>query len=591
MMLPIRPKPRHHEHCFGYLERLAFINGFHTVSGLTAYIKIVHGNSNFGLAQAINTTERFRLRGMPPTGFSLYTDSYGNASHQVAITDYKVCPECWKIDPWVRPSWGLRLNWTCHHHHCWLVAAESLEATRDCSWLGTLPEAGESCDTVAASFGQLIDGSCVGQPWHSDVLPIVTHYPEPMQVCHLITKLGRFWLETTRNAPSSHYMLNGSVGRLVFEAAIELLNDWPRNLYHCLDLLYERAPNDFSLQRVMGCWMRIAYIYCSAPIFEPLRTATERYIHRNWKGSLNEKNRRLPPHIIESHPRLNKRAIMEKYSRRAVRLVLNMPNAFDVQFAGTDHNKPFTADFAALVDRCQLDEHTGHDLKESAKLLGLHQERVRQLWKSNILQANRCAKESPDRRWHFSQSDITAFMARFLIIDATPPGKPLTAYHFLRFHKLSDQEVQAFFTQLQNHQVHLYGVPDMPFGKLLLDRAEVTDWLLQYRTKELDELAIEEAARLLGEKDEVVFQLVKKGLLRTVSPSQRIGAARRVAREELERFKSSYVSLSWLAQQQRRRPRDLLDELKPIYPVTGPKVDGCRKYFYRREEIRRWHSQ
>lgn len=282
---------------------------------------------------------------------------------------------------------------------------------------------------------------------------------------------------------------------------------------------------------------------------------------------------------------------MEKYSRKAVRLLLNMPHAFDVKFAGTHHNKPFTADCAALVDLCQRDEHTGHDLQESATLLGLHQERVRQLWKSNILQANRCAKESPDRRWHFTQNDIAASMARFLIVNATPPGKPLTAYHFLRFHKLSDQEVQAFFAQLQDHQVHLYGVPDMPFGKLLLDRAKVTDWLLQYRTKELDELAIEDAARLLGEKDEVVFQLVKKGLLRTVSPSQRIGAGRRVARKELERFTSSYVSLSWLAQQQKRRPRDLLDELKPIYPVTGPKVDGCRKYFYRRDEIRRWHSQ
>lgn len=593
MMLPVRPKPRRHEHCFGYLERLAFSNGFHSVASLTDYIHTHYGSWNFGLAKALDTNERFHLLGRSPSGFDLITERYGNAPHQVATSDYKICPACWKEDAWVRPGWGLRVNWTCHAHQCWLITAEATGVGRDNAWLGTLPVTGEHCDPIAATLGKLLDRSFTdaGQRWADQTVPIVTHYPETMQACRLITYLGRFWLETTRNAPSSHYMLNGPASRLVFDAAVELLNDWPSNLYHCLDLLSERAPNDFSLQRVMGSWMRIAYVYCHAPLFEPLRTATERYIHLKWKGNLNEKNRRLPTHIIESHPRLSKQAIMEKYSRKAVRLVLNMPHAFDVQFAGTHHNRPFTADYAALEDLWHRDEPAGHDLQESAALLSLHQERVRQLWKSNILQASQCAKTSPDRRWHFNKRDIAAFMARFLIVDATPPGKPLTAYHFLRFHKLSGHEVEAFFAQLQAHQVLLYGLPDMPFGRLLLDRDKVTDWLRQYRTKELDELAIEDAARLLGEKDEVVFQLVKKGLLRTVSPSQRIGAGRRVAREELERFTSSYVSLSWLAQQKKRRPRDLLDELKPIYPVTGPKVDGCRKYFYRRDEIRRWHSQ
>ena len=138
---------------------------------------------------------------------------------------------------------------------------------------------------------------------------------------------------------------------------------------------------------------------------------------------------------------------------------------------------------------------------------------------------------------------------------------------------------------VQTGELLLYAPPAALLGQCKLEQAKLRSWLASYRRQHAIDLAIEDAARELGEKEEVVFHLVKQGLLPSIAATHRKGSARRITHAGMARFREEYIALIELARQQRRRTRDLLDELKPIYPVTGPTIDGGRKYFYRREDL------
>jgi hypothetical protein len=95
-------------------------------------------------------------------------------------------------------------------------------------------------------------------------------------------------------------------------------------------------------------------------------------------------------------------------------------------------------------------------------------------------------------------------------------------------------------------------------------------------------LGVGDAAASLGVKEEVVYQLVSRGLL-AATGSVRFGGSR-VAVDELERFRETYISLAALAKQRKTSSQALLCKLC-VGPVTGPTVDGGRQYFLRRSEV------
>lgn len=89
------------------------------------------------------------------------------------------------------------------------------------------------------------------------------------------------------------------------------------------------------------------------------------------------------------------------------------------------------------------------------------------------------------------------------------------------------------------------------------------------------------AAKVLGIKQEVAYDLVRKGLLRSTTAG---ALGQRMSGADIELFQATYVSLANLARDGRRSPRALLAEL-PATPVCGPAIDGARQYFYRRSEV------
>jgi len=94
-------------------------------------------------------------------------------------------------------------------------------------------------------------------------------------------------------------------------------------------------------------------------------------------------------------------------------------------------------------------------------------------------------------------------------------------------------------------------------------------------------MSVDEAAKRLGLKQQVVYDLVKRGFLVSIQDEL---FGRRVTQAGLEDFRANYISLAEYAKSLNRAPRWLL-QTRPVKPISGPMIDGCRQYFFKRVDL------
>ena len=117
-------------------------------------------------------------------------------------------------------------------------------------------------------------------------------------------------------------------------------------------------------------------------------------------------------------------------------------------------------------------------------------------------------------------------------------------------------------------------------GRSELHVKELRAWLSDRRRTHEAWLSVDEAARRLGLKQQVTYELVARGLIASVV----LGRCRRVTPQAIECFRTTYVSLSEIASTHDMAPRRML-ALLGCQPTCGPGVDGARQYFYRRDDL------
>jgi len=115
-----------------------------------------------------------------------------------------------------------------------------------------------------------------------------------------------------------------------------------------------------------------------------------------------------------------------------------------------------------------------------------------------------------------------------------------------------------------------------------LDATQVRSWLAEHRIATNDWLSVDLAARVLGVKQQVAYELVAKGLLKTTPCSSN---ARAISAAQLQAFKNQYVSLVEIATNWGRSPKWVFLNIEAS-PVCGPSIDGTRQYFFLRADVR-----
>lgn len=153
--------------------------------------------------------------------------------------------------------------------------------------------------------------------------------------------------------------------------------------------------------------------------------------------------------------------------------------------------------------------------------------------------------------------------------------------HVLRYWHLTEEERTALVRALLAGE--LLSAADtgghVPIGSARLDPALIGAWLTRQRSGS-PSMTIDCAAKRLGIKQQVGYDLVRRGLLQ----ASRSASGYVVRQESLRRFTASFISMAELARRFATSPKAMLHRLDAV-PVTGPAIDGCRQYFYRRMDL------
>lgn len=121
---------------------------------------------------------------------------------------------------------------------------------------------------------------------------------------------------------------------------------------------------------------------------------------------------------------------------------------------------------------------------------------------------------------------------------------------------------------------------------LLFSSMDIRHWLRR-QSSAGEVFSIVEAASQLGVKQEVAYCLVRSGYL--IAESITVGRSDKtlIRMKNLDLFRNTFVDVRSIAKYWTTSSRWAVNYLKTsgVYPVTGPSVDACRQYFFRRQDL------
>jgi len=587
--LPVRPRPMPREAAVGYLIRIAQSNGFATPRQL--WHALHPSQYQMPLDElmdrvGVSIKDRKSLLGPLPN----YWKSPANLALGLAINDYnhscmRWCPLCLMESPYLHEEWGLKLQCVCTRHRIMLVdrcpacgAVQHFErsdiAQCPCGarlavtdWVATPTFLNRMCEWLAN-----------GSVGHASI-----NFPDLSAAAwhRLVRYLGQFTADYQPPHPGQiaglHHL---ELATAVVINVANLLEDWPQNFNMLLSATQKREPVTQSLQRSFGRLYRVLYVDLQASSFQFLRDAFEAYLHVNWYGFVGKRNRSLRADIVDNHPRLTLQEAAHQAGTNpaVVRHLIQselIPGIEGELPSGRHVRSVHQQDIEQIVILVQ----GAMTLIEAARLLALPKRRVRELAVAGVLTPIISRQRTKSSVWLFSSEQLMKF--------STVTGlnqnnvKPVSLKYILKSWHLRDGEFVVLVKSIEARELIPVIEKSVSLGEVVLDAGKVHSWLTAHRTSLDGLLSIDQAASILGVKQQVAYELVDRGFLCITETASR---ARKISIANLRIFKETYVSLVDLADHQKRSPKWTLRTLDAS-PVCGPLVDGSRQYFFRRSDV------
>jgi hypothetical protein len=364
-----------------------------------------------------------------------------------------------------------------------------------------------------------------------------------------------------------------------------LLEDWPKNFHALLHRARSEHLDASHLAQAYGPMYRVLYRDLAAPSFDPLRQVFEQHLHDNWFGLLGRRNRWLRIDTISTHPRQSATSVAEK-TKVGVAAIRHLAECETVSAYTVHHGsgrvaRAFPEEVIQHIQHLKQDSVT---LRDGASILRVARRRVRELLDAGLIRAWVDRRRANASTWWLSKSDVMMLATIGERIASARGDRPfcVSLRTVLKTWRFQQGEFPALVRAMLAKELTVRRPLTLTagLGCVELLPEELRGWLSNLRRGNQAWLSIDEAARRLGLKQQVAYELVARGLI--VSSIQDRG--RRIAPQAIDSFRCAYVSLSELAAEKSMAPRRMLALLKSR-PVCGPRVDGARQYFYRREDV------
>lgn len=601
--MPIRPRPHDGESTRGYLMRVARLNGYttsHTWLSNQRKFCLQPGPQLFALL-GLGPDEHTKLVGPLPARFGPWPLPMGLVSSDFNHAHRRWCPLCLAQEPIMLGAWEIKLVCVCSRH-----SVELVEQCRRCArfqrWAGTelcRCECGASLAEIqpaATSESErrmaclLSTDSSFGSWPDFENLSVAQRH----RFVRLLGLLGDGELVSRPGQVAGLHCL-GTSARYVM-GAVKLLQAWPAHFDAQLEAVRKSADASPSLKRTYGVLYGLLYSELRDISYQFARDAFEDHLHRNWWGMVCSRNGLLKRRTVEQHPRrtLGQLALAANVGgavlRHLVQGELILADTVTLKSGrrmSTIHEQALPS-LVALVDGAVT-------LSEAACHSVMPERRLRELIKAGVV----CPLVSPLKQraaaWLIPKTELAKLdvHANGCALEGT-----IAVRDALKYWRLRGSEAVTMIRAVLDHVFVVNADTSglVPLGLARLERQALKSWLLAFRSAGEKAMSIDEAAAALGIKQQVAYELARRGLLNS-SVHGRDG--HRALPSDIAVFQRDFVSLASLAKAAKRSPKALLDELE-TRPVTGPCVDGARQYFYRREDIAReqavhrvglWHGR
>jgi DNA-binding transcriptional MerR regulator len=584
--LPVRPRPIYGEATSGFLKRVAQANGYETLRQLG---RTFRSFDMFCQALDLSFTERNGLFGPYPSYWGHSDFKNGLTAADFNYSQLRWCPLCFSESPHLRGQWLLKVSCVCTWHGVWLLEC--------CSHCGRAQRSDrvnfEQCACGASLAGiqdikfapdsvrqlsRAIEDSIDGKSALAD-FPAMS-LAEWLRLIGYLGQFSEIYQPSKPGKISKLHQLDTAIA-LMSEVS-KILEHWPKDFHMLLWAIQGQSAAKASIRDTFGSLYHVLYRDLPGRCFQFLRDEFECYLHQYWPGMVCKRNRVFKPETVAKHPRLTLKQAAKKagVAESTVRHFMRAGLITGDQIELPSGRKMYSIDEQSLAQIAVLAKGCV-SLGQAAKQLALPECRVRELILGGFLKPLVSRVQDNAATWLIPKQQVQ----RLFFTDAGPnTGQPtIIVRHILKYWHLREGEWMDLVQSLSEHQLVPVGklAEPVPLGDIMLDEQKVRQWLLEKRYASGATLSVDEAAQRLGLKQQVVYDLVKLGLLATIQDHL---PGRRVTQVSLEDFRTHYISLAEYARSLDRAPRWLLQTL-PVKPISGPMIDGSRQYFFRRSDV------
>lgn len=552
--LVISPHPYNDESFLGYLFRLTKANLY---DNITWILRLARLQTNpLGKLALLSTNCPKDLRGFEElTGVNkeiLASLFYTPLNLQGQVDDYlifghpvprytlrlqrpKVCPLCLSEKPYARRMWDLAPITVCPIHKV-LLYDKCPTCSRKISW----------------HRKSLFECRC-GRDWRRDSPSIVsedelevartiyalceiplqgtTHFrPEPIAALRLdeyLTSLffiaGQFiGIMDTRGKRLATSLTNPEIHSVLHKAS-QVFQDWPNNFYAFLDWKRESTPDirhERGLRRDFGQYKSALYVQLSADCYNFLRQAFEEYIATHWQGGYPTALRRL-----DHKARKNKCYLTVVETKRILKIAV--PGIMKLLATNVLTRACETKSIkGVLLIESDGVWHLKEKLKncltlnEAKNHLGLNGTFILELVESRLLHPLRGPRIDGCKKWQFPEDDLRLFRRR--VNDLIDSSYGCSQNGPIRFGLALDAIQRAggtcgtLFQAVFDRKISVVnGKQELGLSNLQFCGEDVHIFAHKEVARIHGEFySVPEAAKLIGTNREVVYCLLRSGMIR-----------------------------------------------------------------------------
>ena len=512
----------------------------------------------------------------------------------------RFCPDCIAAKPQWQLSWEVLFADACAQCGLWLVDICSRCKTR-LDWrrdalhrcvcgqvLQTEP--GRPAPSSVARLSRALISIAQGQPPLDLVLLSGLSLEQSVRLVRL---MGAYGTWDGRSAPQKIPNIDRlEVSWTISSYAAEVLCNWPAGMTVLLERLKQVGRGDDAgrLGKTFGGFYTALYNAFGAPEFAFLRTAFEGYVAERWTGSVAKRNRRFDAAVLEAVAWVpaNHACRELQISRRRLAQLVD-----DGRLRGERRRSSTGREFL-MIHKADLAKNGaaldgGLTLAEVATRMGLKRQRLSGLLPTICSRAEKigalgCPWSIP-ADWVVHWEDLICSQQQI----ATGDQGNVSLDHLLRYWPWSDIQVGQLLVDLAEGRFVPRGAlrGQKGIGALLLGIDDARQWFAERQGGQEGEITLPAAAVRLEVKQEVVYALVRAGLLVAVARRAGRRAEWRVSRAALQQFQHRYVFGRDVALMLGRSARAVAAFLasEAVTPVAGPGVDACRQLVFLRAAV------